>query len=84
VRGVADLPLRRGCFTWRAWQSRPSPQTAALPRSSVEIERCVIATFRTAESLGFKGDFRQWKGATTDRRLIREVSTRGPSLVQII
>ena len=26
-----------------------------------QIERCVIATFRIAESMGFKGDFRQWE-----------------------
>ena len=33
---------------WRAWPSRPE-----------EIERCLIATFRIVESMGFKGDFRQ-------------------------
>ena len=42
-------------------QASPSPQTATLPKSSEEIERCVIATFRVAESMGFKGDFRQWE-----------------------
>jgi hypothetical protein len=26
-----------------------------------QIERRVIATFQVAESLGFKGDFRQWE-----------------------
>jgi hypothetical protein len=26
-----------------------------------QIERCVIATFQVAESMGFKGDFRQWE-----------------------
>ena len=26
-----------------------------------QIERCVISTFRIAESMGFKGDFRQWE-----------------------
>jgi len=25
------------------------------------IERCLISTFRVAESQGFKGDFRQWQ-----------------------
>ena len=29
---------------------------------SKQIERCVIATFQMAESMGFKGDFRQWEG----------------------
>ena len=41
-------------------QASPSPQTATLPKSSEEIERCVIASLRVAESMGFKGDFRQW------------------------
>jgi hypothetical protein len=27
----------------------------------MQIERCVIATFRIAESLGFKGDCRHWE-----------------------
>ncbi|HEY5742811.1 MAG TPA: hypothetical protein VIS99_09745 [Terrimicrobiaceae bacterium] len=26
-----------------------------------QIERCVIATFQVAESMGFNGDFRQWQ-----------------------
>jgi hypothetical protein len=26
-----------------------------------QIERCLISTFRVAESIGFKGDFRQWE-----------------------
>ena len=30
-------------------------------KSGKQIERCVIATFRIAESLGFKGDCRQWR-----------------------
>ena len=30
-------------------------------KSGKQIERCVIATFRVAESMGFKGDFRQWE-----------------------
>ena len=42
-------------------QASPSPQTATLPKSSEEIERCVIASFRFAESMGFKGEFRQWE-----------------------
>ena len=27
----------------------------------VREERCVISTFRITESMGFKGDFRQWE-----------------------
>ena len=30
-------------------------------KSGKQIERCVIATFRIAESTVFKGDFRQWE-----------------------
>ncbi|HEY5743886.1 MAG TPA: hypothetical protein VIS99_15270 [Terrimicrobiaceae bacterium] len=26
-----------------------------------QIERCVISTFQVAESMGFKGDYRQWQ-----------------------
>jgi hypothetical protein len=26
-----------------------------------QIERCVISTFRVAESMGFKGDLRHWQ-----------------------
>jgi hypothetical protein len=25
------------------------------------VERCVISTFHVVESMGFKGDFRQWE-----------------------
>jgi hypothetical protein len=30
-------------------------------KSGKQIERCVISTFQIAESMGFKGDFRQWE-----------------------
>jgi hypothetical protein len=30
-------------------------------KSGKPIERCVISTFRVAESMGFKGDYRQWE-----------------------
>jgi hypothetical protein len=30
-------------------------------KSGKPIERCVISTFREAETMGFKGDFRQWQ-----------------------
>ena len=26
-----------------------------------QIERCLISTFQVAESMGFKGDLRQWE-----------------------
>jgi hypothetical protein len=30
-------------------------------KSGKPIERCLISTFRVAESMGFKGDIRQWQ-----------------------
>ena len=30
-------------------------------KSGKQIERFVISTFQVAESMGFKGDFRQWQ-----------------------
>ena len=30
-------------------------------KSGEQIERCLISTFKVAESLGFKGDIRQWQ-----------------------
>ena len=30
-------------------------------KSGKQIERCVISTFRIAESMGFQGDFCQWE-----------------------
>jgi hypothetical protein len=30
-------------------------------KSGKQIERCLISTFKIAESLGFKGDYRQWE-----------------------
>jgi hypothetical protein len=30
-------------------------------KSGNQIERCVISTFQIAQSMGFKGEFRQWE-----------------------
>jgi hypothetical protein len=38
---------------------RHACQTAG--KSDKQIERCIIASFWVAESMGFKGDFRQWE-----------------------
>jgi hypothetical protein len=38
------------------------PRTCETAGKSVkQIERCVIGAFRIAESMGFKGDFREWE-----------------------
>ena len=47
-------------------QASPFSQTATLPKFSEEIEWCVIASFRIAESMGFKGDFRQMAESEID------------------
>ena len=31
-------------------------------KSDKQIERCLISTFQVAESMGFKGELRQWEG----------------------
>jgi hypothetical protein len=38
---------------------RRASETAS--KSGKRIERCVISTFQIAESLVFRGDFRQWE-----------------------
>ena len=30
-------------------------------KSGKQIERCVISSFKIAESMGFRGDFREWE-----------------------
>jgi hypothetical protein len=39
----------------------PDRLVSSADKSGKHIERCVIATFRIAESLGFKGEFRRWE-----------------------
>jgi hypothetical protein len=59
-QGVAELVIA----PWLrhvGGHGQASPQTETLPKSSEEIERRVIATFRVAQSMGFKGEFRQWE-----------------------
>ena len=36
-------------------------QLARARKSGKPIERCVISSFRVADGIGFKGDFRQWE-----------------------
>jgi hypothetical protein len=40
-------------------EDRRTCETAG--KSGKQIERCVISTFQVAESMGFKGEFRQWE-----------------------
>lgn len=62
--------VRRGCVTLAGMAKQvPTPQAATLPKSSDEIERCVISTFQVAESMGFKGEFRQWEHSATHSQI---------------
>ena len=58
---LQSAPPERDRFVSHLYQSRRefrrTCETAG--KSGKQIERCVIATFRIAESMGFKGDFRQ-------------------------
>ena len=53
----------RDRFAAHLYQSRREYRTASetAGKSGKRIERCVISTFQIAQSLGFRGDFRQWE-----------------------
>ena len=50
-------------FAAHLYQSRREYRLACdhSGKSGKQIERCLISTFKVAESMGFKGDFRQWE-----------------------
>ena len=50
-------------FAAHLYQSRREYRLACdgSGKSGKQIERCLISTFKFAESLGFKGDIRQWQ-----------------------
>ncbi len=50
-------------FAAHLYQSRREYRLAcdSSGKSGKQIERCLISTFKVAESLGFKGDIRQWQ-----------------------
>ena len=50
-------------FAAHLYRSRKEYRSACdrSGKSGKPIERCVISTFRVAESLGFKGDIRHWQ-----------------------
>jgi hypothetical protein len=57
------MPVERDRFVSHLYQSRKEYRRTCetVGKSGKQIERRVIATFQVAESLGFKGDFRQWE-----------------------
>jgi hypothetical protein len=50
-------------FAARLYRSRREYRSVCqrAGKGGKQIERCVISTFQVAESIGFKGDFRQWE-----------------------
>jgi hypothetical protein len=50
-------------FAAHLYRSRREYRSACqrAGKSGKQIERCALSTFQVAESIGFKGDFRQWK-----------------------
>jgi hypothetical protein len=64
LRAAKDWILaERDRFAAHLYQSRREYRRASetAGKSGKRIERCVISTFHIAESLGFRGDFRQWE-----------------------
>jgi hypothetical protein len=59
----STTPVERDRFVSDLYQSRGEYRRACetAGKSGKQIERCAISTFRIAESIGFKGDFRQWE-----------------------
>jgi hypothetical protein len=55
------LQSRTICFSPLSVSKGGPANFETAGKSGKQIERCVIATFRIAESMGFKGDFRQWE-----------------------
>jgi hypothetical protein len=56
-----SAPVERDRFVSHLYQSRRECRRTCETsgKSGKQIERCVISTFRIAESMGFRGDFRQ-------------------------
>jgi hypothetical protein len=63
LASLQSAPLERDRFVSHLYQSRREYRRACetAGKSGKQIERCVIATFRVAESMGFKGEFQQWE-----------------------
>ena len=64
---AADLlqstPVECDQFVSYLYQSRREFHRACetAGKSGRQIERCVISSFQIGESMGFKGEFRQWE-----------------------
>jgi hypothetical protein len=60
---LQSAPVERDRFVSHLYQSRKEYRRTCenAGKSGKEIERCVISSFRIAESMGFKGELRQWE-----------------------
>jgi hypothetical protein len=60
---LQPAPVERDRFVSHLCQSRRQYRRTCetAGKSGKQIERCVISSFQFAESMGIKGDFRQWE-----------------------
>jgi hypothetical protein len=60
---LQSTPVAPDRFAFHLYQSRREYRRACeiAGKSGKQIERCVISSFQIAESMGFKGEFRQWE-----------------------
>ena len=60
---AADLASEHDKFAAHLYRSRREYRLACdhSGKSGKQIERCLISTFKVAETIGFKGDYRQWQ-----------------------
>ena len=60
---LQSAPVERDRFVSHLYQSRREYRRTCetAGKSGKEIKRYVISSFRIAESMGFKGEFRQWQ-----------------------
>ena len=60
---LQSAPVERDRFVSHLYQARRAYRRTCetAGKSGKQIERCVISTFQVAESMGFRGEFRQWE-----------------------
>jgi hypothetical protein len=60
---LQSAPVWRDRFVSHLYQARREYRRTCetAGKSGKQIERCVIASFQVAESMGFEGEFRQWE-----------------------
>ena len=60
---LQSIPIERDRFVSHLYQSRKEYRRACeiAGKSGKQTERSVISTCQVAQSMGFKGDFRQWE-----------------------